>query len=184
MTSLDDFLVPAEVTVLNPDKTETLRRLPIKAYAVDKTCGSAGKLRNNLGMSKFHCCDYIFSNQNIDFVLIMEDSNLMAKKKQLKQQYPASYINEILLWEVKLKAYGSIALFYRLLLICDHAKQLMDGKELNFWLIVNDAKRHDSTSLYNLKKKLSNLSPIFAKVAVNSLDDAIENLRRYAQSHP
>jgi len=182
MTLLTDFLVPAEVTVLNRDGTEDIRRLPINAYAVDKLCGAAGELRGNLGMSQFHCCDYIFSNQNI--VLMIEDSNLMKEKRDLKKRYHASYINKRLLWEQKLKVYGSTAIFYRLLLICDHAKQLMDGKELNFWFIVNDSKRRDSIALDNLKRKLPSLRPIFANVAVKSLDDAIKDLRRYAQPHP
>jgi len=134
-------------------------------------------------MSNFHCCDYIFSNQN--HVLIIEDSNLMKTKRDWKGKYRNSDISEMLIWEQKLKAYGSLALFYRLLLHCDHAKELMNGKELNFWLIANDAKKRNSTALDNLGKKLSeNLSPIFTKVVVISLDDAIEELRPHAQPHP
>ena len=180
MTSLNDFLVPAKACVLRHSRIAIPQPLHIYAYAVDKPCGAAGTLRDNLGMSKFHCCDYIFSNRNTDFVLLMEDSNLIAKKKEWKQKYHASYVNERLLWRLKLKAYGSIALFYRLLLICDHAKELMDGKELNFWLIVNDAKTRDSKALDNLEKELAKLSPIFAKVVVLSLKDAIKKLRPYA----
>ena len=103
-----------------------------KAYGVDKSQPGESRnhtLRNKLKMGSSYCCDYIVPEDSR--VILVEDSNLKIKKENGCSMQD---IEE----EQSKKASSSLILLNCLIQKCKKAKDLMEDKEVSFWLIIND----------------------------------------------
>lgn len=179
MILLQDFRRPVEIRTRNDER----HTLSVQAYAVDKPCGEENlRLMDQLKMSSFHCCDYIYPTSKS--ILLIEDTNLMAKKNELKEKHnPESSISELIRYELLLKAYGSLLLFHRILVQCEDAEDLVDDKTLSFWVIASDADSSEARTFDSIRDRIkSTLNPLVPEVFIYPLQKAIEELGRYA--HP
>ena len=183
MRPLQDFLKPVEVEGVE-------KPFPVQAYAVDKPCGNNGtRLMDQFGMGSSHCCDYIYVNNSE--VLLLEDSNLKAKKDQLKNECFCSVQDEQtkeklsrkrIREEYVLKAYASLLLLCRLISKDKDARQLMENKEVRFCVIINDSHASDSRAFQNLGNSISgSLGSLVSRVFVWSLEQAENKFSQYAR---
>ena len=127
--------MPLRVERLPPEKECCLLD---KAYGVDKSQpGESPKhtLRNKLKMGNSHCCDYIVPEDSR--VILVEDSNLKIKKQ-------SGYSMEDIKEEQSKKANSSLILLNCLIQKCKKAKDLMEDKQVSFWLIINDLSIKDT----------------------------------------
>ena len=162
----------------------------VQAYAVDKPRGKGdGKstLRNKLDMDNFHCCDYIYVEDNEEGrVLLIEDGNLKAKKNSLEVEYSNlkdekarnKIIEKLIIGEQKLKAYASLLLKSRLILKDSEIGQLLKEKPIHFWIIINDGDTSDSRAFDYLSSNLkSTLRPIISSVKVLTCENVKDKFR-------
>lgn len=175
-------------------------RLPVEAaYAVDKPvddCKKGPVLRNELKMDGCHCCDYIIPRKNE--VLLLEDSNLKEKKKQLEYEWLCfgefireeeikniflKKLREEILGEIKneqlLKAYASLWLLCRLVSQNTEAKELMENKQIWFIVIINDISNNQEQefrAFQNLASRIRSSLGTLVKVQVFPLKQAAKAL--------
>lgn len=194
MRPLKDFLTKyVEIEVVNSGQPF---RFPVEAaYAVDKPaddCKKGPVLRNELKMGSCHCCDYIIPRK--DEVLLLEDSNLKEKKKQLEYEwlYFGKFIREeeiknifskklrekvlgIIKNEQLLKAYASLWLLCRLVSQNTEAKELMENKPIGFVVIINDIsdnQEQEFRAFQNLGSRIRSSLGTLVKVRVLPLKEA------------
>ncbi len=193
MTStIEDFLGPVIIRSANGIRDT----FPVKAYVVDRppSPGKGSKsLKNKLRMDNFHCCDYIFVPDN-NSVLLIEDSNLKRKKEDLEEndlssvkdtKSKARLSKEWIKNEQLLKAYASLLLLCRLLAQNTIATPKMQGKNIHFWVIINDSGPSDVEIFDYLKKAIaSRLRSLVSEVVVLHKDGAKKELSKYDPSTP
>ncbi len=194
MRDLQDFFTShIEIKVVGREQT---LQFPVEAaYAVDKPvddCKEGPVLRKELKMDNCHCCDYIVPKENK--VLLLEDSNLKEKKKQLEYEWLCfrefmgeeeirnlfskklqEKILKIIKNEQLLKAYASLLLLCRLISQNIEAEELMKNKKIWFVVIINDISDNPERELrafQNLGSRIRSSLSTFAKVQVLPLKEA------------
>ncbi|MDD9820965.1 MAG: hypothetical protein OXR07_08835 [Nitrospira sp.] len=190
--TIEDFL--EQVIIRRADGT--LDTFPVKAYVVDQPpqsgkCGHS--LKHELRMDTFHCCDYIFVPDDNE-VLLIEDSNLKSKRDDLEKKTVSSVGNResgpqlsdrLIRDEQLLKAYASLLLLCRLFAQDETATKKMQGKNIRFLFIINDADPTDSHLFDYLENKIApTLRPLVDKVLVRDKEGAKEKLSNYASPTP
>ncbi len=140
-------------------------------------------------MDTFHCCDYIFVPDDNE-VLLIEDSNLKSKRDDLEKKTISSVINlesvpqlsdRLIRDEQLLKAYASLLLLCRLFAQDETATKKMQGKNIRFLFIINDADPTDSQLFDYLENKIApTLRPLVDKVLVRDKEGAKEKWINYA----
>ncbi len=191
MKSLQYFLGPLEVEHLNKD----VQKFPLQAYAVDKPCGEEGiRLKDQFKMGSFHSCDYILAEENRDKVLLIEDSNLRRAKEDLEnklfrfmqdddqaRKILHRKIVEKIRDENRLKAYASLLLLCCLVSKDADAKNLIEGKEIHFWVIVTDGVASDFRVFDEIGSSLTgSLKPFVSGVELIPLKEAEQKLNEWA----
>ena len=144
-------------------------------------------------MDTFHCCDYIFVPDDNE-VLLIEDSNLKSKRDDLEKKTVSSVGNResgpqlsdrLIRDEQLLKAYASLLLLCRLFAQDETATKKMQGKNIRFLFIINDADPTDSHLFDYLENKITpTLRPLVDKVLVRDKEGAKEKLSNYASPTP
>ena len=204
--NIQDFLTQIQVEILKTTEKKKAKEscgFPVHAYTVDKSrAGKGHALKEVLRMSECFCCDYIFVNK--DKVLLLEDSNLAAKKHELEK---CSFEGEILRYvkeeqdkeefsqkitektldsiknEQITKAYASLLLLCRLILNNNDARTLMRNKTVSFGIIVNDATSLDFKAFDNMRVRMRGpLSPFVSEILVLPLKEAKQKLIEYKNS--
>jgi len=185
--TIEDFLEP--VTIRSADGTRDT--FPVNAYVVDQKplsekCGHS--LQHELQLDSFHCCDYIFVPDD-HAVLLIEDSNLKSKKENLEtkdlasvkdSQSKAKLSRRLIKDEQRLKAYASLLLLWRLLERDGTAAEKMRGKDVHFWVIINDASSLDLRSFNYLKREIApTLRSLVSDVVVLHKEGARDELSKY-----
>ena len=150
-------------------------------------------------MDNWYCCDYIVPKENK--VLLLEDSNLKEKKKQLEYEWLCfrefmgeeeirnlfskklqEKVLKIIKNEQLLKAYASLLLLCRLISQNVEAEELMKNKEIWFIVIINDIsdnQEREFRAFQNLGSRIRNSLNTFAKVRVFPLKEAKALLRKF-----
>lgn len=194
MRPLKDFLTKyVEIEVANSGQPF---RFPVEAaYAVDKPaddCKKGPVLRKELKMDSCHCCDYIIPRK--DEIILLEDSNLKEKKKQLEYEWLyfgeftreeeiknifSKKLQEKILKTIKneqlLKAYASLWLLCRLVSQNTEAEELMENKQIWFVVIINDIsdnREQEFRAFQNLGSRIRSSLGALIKVRVLPLKEA------------
>ncbi len=198
LKSFQYFLRHLEVERLNRKPY----KLPVQAYAVDKSCGKDGiKLKDQFEMGHFHSCDYILAKENKDKVLLIEDSNLGEQKKDLEDKcfrfmqnnctgkiildkQAKEELSEKIMKKIRdenrLKAYASLLLLCHLISKDAYAKKLIGGKEVHFWVIVTDGVASDFEAFADIGSRLGGcLRPLVSGVAFLPLKEAKQKLSKW-----
>ena len=177
--SFEDFTGPLEIKKLVKEEKKTCN-FPTKAYAVDKAIPGNGKtLKGQYGMHSAHACDYILINDGN--VLLLEDSNLGKKKKELEKKYSKEISVRIIGKEQLLKAYASLLLLCRICSLDRTTRRLIRGKTVEFCVVCNDVKKKDSRVLSRIRGRLKQpLENLVSDVHVLPLSE----LKRLTKNYP
>ena len=178
MKSLEGFAVPLKIRKLVGDESK-ICEFHTKAYAVDKsTSGNTKTLKGQYQMDNAHSCDYILINDSN--VLLLEDSNLGEKKKELEKEYPEELSIKIIGKEQLLKAYASLLLLCKIVSSDRAAKEMIKDKAVNFCVVWNDGKLTDSRVFSQMKRQVEKpLKNIVSKVFVLPLPKLKEIIADY-----
>ncbi len=170
MTSLEGFAGPLKIRKLVGEEGKTCE-FPAKAYAVDKPApGNRKTLKGQYQMDNAHSCDYILINDSN--VLLLEDSNLGEKKKELERKYSGELSIRIIGKEQLLKAYASLLLLCKIASSDRAARRMIKDKAVNFCVVWNDVKLTDSRVFSQVKRQVEKpLKGIVSKVFVLSLTE-------------
>lgn len=112
------------------------------AYRMDDT-SPRPDMRKDVGLGTCNCCDYFLISDGT--VVLIEETQLLQQIEDLKNEYhylsgtdQTEFIDEKILRENRLKAYGSMLILCRLATVCRDAKDLFGTKKYKFWLVVSD----------------------------------------------
>lgn len=130
------------------------------AYRMD---GGRNKhdMKGDVGLDSCHCCDY-FSPHG-DVIVLIEETQLILTIKNTKGKYSylsdkdkEKFINTSIRQENLLKVYGAMLVLCRLAAQCHSAKQIMQGKKYDFWLVASgmDSSGDDRRYFDNLRDSL------------------------------
>ena len=156
MTALDEFWEPVEIAGRPLDEK-------YQACRMDGTSPKKPDMRKYVGLGSCNCCDY-FMPYNDDFVLLIEETQLMKQIEDLKNEYhyledhdQIKFISKRIRDENKLKVYGSMLVLCRLAAVCKKTKDLLQMKKYKFWLVASGMETEGVTRLFDhLKDRLHN----------------------------
>ena len=113
-----------------------------RAYRMDDT-SEHSDMRKDVGLEPCNCCDYFLISDGV--VVLIEETELRRQIEDLKNEYhylsgtdQTEFIDEKILRENRLKAYGSMLVLCRLVAINTEARNLLGTKKYKFWLVVSD----------------------------------------------
>ena len=160
------------------------------AYYMDGGKGAQEKpdLRKHVGLGGCHCCDYFLSGKQS--ITLIEETRLSKTVDRLRAEY--GYLDETkrdeavknrIRDEMQLKAYGAMLVLCRLSMKCASAKNLIQGKKYQFWLVASsittqDEERHFDYQKDSLKRDLTQVlgKTLLDEVDVLSADTLKERL--------
>ena len=152
MTAFDQFLEPIEVA------GESLGD-EYQAYRMDGNLPQPD-MRREAGLGTCNCCDY-FIIANTDFVVLIEETQLVKTIKRLKGEYhylqtdhQTEFVNKHIRQENRLKVYGSMLVLYRLATLSKNANQLLRTKKYRFWLVASGMNDPEVTRVFDNLKDL------------------------------
>ncbi len=180
--SLDRFIVPIKVVGRPLGKK-------YNAYAMDSS-DAKKDMRKTIDLGTCHCCDYfVVSAQSI---ILIEETQLSKTVNKIRGEYhylnkkdQNEIVNKLIRNEMQLKAYGAMLVLCRLSAKCDSAKQLIESKGYQFWLVASsidtaDERRYFDNQAASLKGDLKgalgeilldDVSVLTAKVLKKRLSD-------------
>ena len=132
----------------------------LKAYCLDGDDFKGDNSKNLpmiAGLGACSCCDYFCPTD--DCVILIEETQLIAKKNNLKETYGADVkiISEEIRKENYLKVYGSLLVLCRLKSQCATVNNMVKDKPYKFYLIASDGTLQDSMFMGGVQSKLSGI---------------------------
>ena len=151
MTELEKFLEPI---VIAGSPLENHR-----AYRMDGTSPKPD-MRQEAKLGTCDCCDY-FKFDDDDTIVLIEETQLMKKIKDLKSKYhylednhQTEFVREHIRDENKLKVYGAMLVLCRLAAVCENVKDLLQTrngklKKYKFWLVASGMETEEATMMFD-----------------------------------
>ena len=147
-----------------------------KAYIMDST-RKKNNMRKTVDLGTCHCCDYfVVSAQS---VILIEETRLLQTIKRLRREYRDlsgkkrdAMVNKRIRDEMQLKAYGTMLVLCRLSMKCASARNLIQGRKCQFWLVASSIDTPGKMRYFdNLKDSLKNdLGRILSKILLDDVD--------------
>lgn len=118
-------------------------------------------MRVHLGLGSCHCCDYFLPHGKA--IVLIEETQLILTIKGIKEDHSylkhedkEKFVNTSIRQENLLKVYGAMLVLCRLAAQCHSAKQIMQGKKYDFWLVASgmDSSGDDRRYFDNLRDSL------------------------------
>lgn len=152
MTALHDYLEPIELAGKHIGKQ-------YRGHRMDGTSPSPD-MRKDAGLGTCNSCDYFLSHPTA--VVLVEETRLVWQIKNLKQYYhylaepdQTDFVTKSIRDEMKLKVYGSMLVLCRLSALRTDAKDVLEGKKYEFWLIASgEFEQDDVKVLDNIRDNL------------------------------
>lgn len=158
MIALEDFLEP--IKLAGTPLTE--KHL---AYRMDGNSPQPD-MRQEAKLGTCECCDY-FKFDDDDTIVLIEETQLMKKIKDLKSEYhylenrhQTEFVKKQIRNENKLKVYGAMLVLCRLAAVCENVKDLLQTKngklkKYKFWLVASGMETEEATRMFDhLKSQL------------------------------
>jgi len=133
--SLDQFKKPIEIAreVIGEEYT---------AYKMDSTVEESD-MRKAVGLGTCQCCDYFLPGN--ESVILIEETQLSKKVETIREEYAYlenekkinKIVNDKIRDRLQLKAYGAMLVLCRLSKIYPGARELIEGKTYQFWLVAS-----------------------------------------------
>lgn len=152
MTALNKFLEPIEIAGKPLDKK-------FQAYRMDGTSPKPN-MRQEAKLGTCECCDY-FKFDDDDTIVLIEETQLMKKIKDLKSKYyyledrhQTEFVKKQIKDENKLKVYGAMLVLCRLAAVCENVKDLLQTKngklkKYKFWLVASGMDTEEATRMFD-----------------------------------
>ena len=152
MTCFEQFLEPIELA-------EKVMGGGYEAYKMDK---DKDGMRHFVGLGECNCFDYFLPHKK-SIVLIEEtrfsktmqgyrDAHDYLKRKD-KKAFAAKRMRD----EIRLKAYGSMLVLWRLTEKCQAAKDLFQNKKYCFWIVESDTSVTDLQAFDSIRDDSQNM---------------------------
>ena len=117
-------------------------------------------MRRDAGLGTCNSCDYFLSHPTA--VVLVEETRLVQQIKDLKRSYrylaepdQTDFVTKSIRDEMKLKVYGSMLVLCRLSARRTEAKDALEGKKYEFWLIASgEFEQEDMKVLDNIRDNL------------------------------
>ena len=151
MIELEKFLEPIEIAG-SPLENH-------RAYRMDGTSPKPD-MRREAKLGTCDCCDY-FKFDDDDTIVLIEETQLMKKIKDLKSKYhylednhQTKFVREHIRDENKLKVYGAMLVLCRLAAVCENVKDLLQTrngklKKYKFWLVASGMETEEATMMFD-----------------------------------
>lgn len=152
---------------------------PVHAYRMDDGTGTPD-MRTAVGLGSCDVCDYVMEHEGS--VVLVEDKwfpqsfrELPNSSRRYCEALPdhlqGKMIQGILYRKLRLKVYGSLLVLWRLAERCDDARELLQGKSYEIWLVVSCAPTDEEVRMIDhLRADLINLLKIITEVHLLPLD--------------
>ena len=123
---------------------------------------SSKDMRKEVGLGTCNCCDYFLIID--ETVVLIEETRLRQQIKNLENDYKylsktdkEKFIDERILRENRLKAFGSMLVLSHLVAKSTEASELLGTKKYKFWLVVSDESESQDTIFFdNYKRRFVN----------------------------
>ena len=146
------------------------------AYVMD--CTSKEKdMRKAVGLGTCHCCDYFMVNAQS--LILIEETQLLKTIKRLRREYgdlsekkKDTMVNKRIRDEMQLKAYGTMLVLCRLSMKCTSARNLIQDRKYQFWLVASSIDAQDEMKYFDsLKDSLkTDLSQVLSKTLLDGVN--------------
>ena len=167
--SLNRFVSPIEVA-----------REPISgkytAYVMDSTIEEKD-MRKAVDLGTCHCCDYFLLRE--EFIILIEETQLLKTVKKIRDEYDSldevkkdEIVNKCIRDEMQLKVYGTMLVLCRLSMKYTSARDLIQGRKYQFWLVASSIDTTDEKIYFdNQKDSLKgDLTGVLGKTLLNDVD--------------
>ena len=145
MTCFDQFLEPIEIA----------EKAMVEGYRAYKMDREKDGMRHFVGLGECNCFDYFHLHGNS--IALIEETRLKESMQHyrnthhyLKDMDKDAYADERMREEIRLKAYGSMLVLWRLTEKCLDAKNLFQDKKYCFWIVASDTSAEGMRFFDNL----------------------------------
>ena len=152
MTCFDQFLEPIELA-------EKAMGGGHKAYKMDR---DKDGMRYFVGLGECNCFDYFLPHKNS--IALIEETRFSKSMQHyrgthdyLKDEDKDAFASERMREEIRLKAYGSMLVLWRLTEKCQDAKNLFQNKKYCFWIVASDTSAEGMRAFDNIRDDSQNM---------------------------
>ena len=152
MTCFEQFLEPIELA-------EKVMEEGQEAYKMDK---DKDGMRHFVGLGECNCFDYFLPHKNS--IALIEETRFSKTMQGYKDTYhylkrndKDAFAFKRMREEIRLKAYGSMLVLWRLTEKCQAAKDLFQNKKYCFWIVASDTSTEDMRAFDNIRDDSQNM---------------------------